>query len=265
MSLVTTRAVLLRSHPYSETSQVLRFYTESLGSLGVMGRGVRAGSGRGGSALDTFAEGTLSVHVKSTLELQTLKEFIPMHPRRGLAADVRRFGGAAVLAELVLRHALEEASPALFDALSEGLDRLERASGEEVVPVVLQEAWRVVSALGYRPILDECVECGRPFGDELARFDLAAGGLRCARCAADRGGPRLGPGARAQLEALLEREPLPHLDRPRAHLRLLSDFVTYHVGVGRPLPSLQVLVDLLGDPSIASPPPLAPRSGGYGA
>ncbi len=251
MSLVTTRAVLLRSHPYSETSQVLRFYTESMGAVGVMGRGVRAGSGKGGNGLDSFAEGTLTLIVKSTRDLQTLKDFVPTRPRRALAADVRRFGGAAVLAELVLRHAGEEASPPLFDALSEGLDRLVASSGDAVVPTVLQEAWRLVGVLGYRPALDGCVACGSPLGDDLARFDLGAGGLRCLRCSPAHGGPRLGPRARAQLAALLDGEAPAVLERPRAHLRLLSDFVTWHVAGGRPLPSLQFLVDLMEPPSVA--------------
>src|SRR5687768_2481008 len=114
MSIVTTAAVLLRSHPCSETSQVLRFYTDSLGAVGVMGKGVRAGSGRGGTGLDTFAGGELTLHVKSTRDLQTLRQFVPTRARRALAADVRRFGGASVLAELVLRHALEDANPVLF-------------------------------------------------------------------------------------------------------------------------------------------------------
>jgi hypothetical protein len=77
--------------------------------------------------------------------------------------------------------------------------------------------------------------------------------MRCARCSASSSGPRLGPGARRQLAALLREGPPPRLDRPRAHLRLLSDFVTYHLGSGRPLPSVQVLVDLIGDPDSALP------------
>ncbi|MSR36667.1 MAG: DNA repair protein RecO [Gemmatimonadetes bacterium] len=257
MALVTTRAVLLRSYPYSESSQVLRFYTESHGAIGAMGRGVRAGTGKTGSSLDTFADGTLSVHMKPTRDLQTLKEFVASQPRRALGSDVRRFGGASVLAELVLRHALEEPSPPLFHALADGLDRLETASGDAVVPTVLQQGWRLVSTLGYRPILDACIECGSPLGDELARFDLAAGGLRCTRCSGAHGGPRLGPGARAQLEALLEHDEPPPLDRARSHLRLFSDFITHHLGLGRPLPSLQVLVDMVGDPSLAEPSPTA--------
>ena len=246
MALVTTRAVLLRSFPYSETSRVLHFYTDSLGGVGVMGKGVRAGSGKAGTPLDSFAEGTLTLYMKPTRDLQTLREFAPTRPRRPLAADVRRFGGAAVLAELVLKHAGEEANPPLFEALSSALDRLTEVPADAVVPTLLREGWLLVSTLGYRPVVEACVECGGALGDELARFDFAAGGLRCARCAREQTGPRLGPGARAQLAALLEEDAaLPELDRPSAHLRLLSDFVTWHLSGGRPLASFEVLAGLL--------------------
>ncbi len=247
MSIITTRAILLRSFPYGETSRILRFYTDALGGVGVMGKGIRRGGGRSGDPLDSFAEGTLTVHVKATRDLQTLREFAPTRARRGLASDVRRFGAAAVLAELVLRHSGEDPNAALFDSLSRALDRLAEASSDVVVPTLLREGWHLVSALGYRPVIESCVECGGPPGDELSRFDFSAGGIRCARCGRQRAGPRLGVGARAQLKALLEEDgELPVLDRPRAHLRLLSDFVTYHLAGGRPLSSFEVLGDLLG-------------------
>ena len=44
MTLVRTRAILFRAHAYSETSQVLRFYTEALG-LAATGVVVTAGKG----------------------------------------------------------------------------------------------------------------------------------------------------------------------------------------------------------------------------
>jgi DNA repair protein RecO (recombination protein O) len=246
MSLVTTRAVLLRSFPYSETSRVLHFYTETLGGIAVMGKGVRAGGGRSGTPLESFAEGALTVYLKPTRELQTLREFSPTRPRRALAADVRRFGGAAVLSELVLKHAGEEANPVLFETLSGALDRLAEAPGESVVATLLRDGWLLVSTLGYRPVVEGCVDCGRELGDELARFDFAAGGLRCADCALGEVGPRLGPRARAQLAELLgDGAALPDLERPRAHLRLLSDFVTWHISAGRPLASFEVLAGLI--------------------
>ena len=247
MTLVSTRAVLLRSFPFGETSRVLHFYTESLGTVAAVGRGVRTGSGKGASGLATFVEGELTLHVKATRELHTLRDFAPTRPRRTLAADVRRFGGAAALAEVVLKHAGEEANPPLFDALSGALDRLAMVPSAAVVPTLLSDAWRLVSTLGYRPVVDHCVECGAMLGETMARFDFAAGGIRCGRCAGTRGGPRLGPGARAQLGALLDGGELPMLDRPRGHLRLLSDFVTYHLSGGTSLASFEVLASLLGD------------------
>jgi len=42
--------------------------------------------------------------------------------------------------------------------------------------------------------------------------------------------------------------PLPALERPRAHLRLLADFVAYHLSEGRPLGSFDVLAGLMPDP-----------------
>ncbi len=245
MTLVTSRGVLLRSFPYSETSRILRFYTDSMGQVGVMARGARAGSGKVGSGLDTFAEGTLMLHVKHTRDLQTLQDFAPTHRRRPLGGDVRRFGGASVLAEIVLKHAGEDANPALFEALSIGLDRLSDVPSDHVIGTLLREGWSLVSTLGYRPVLETCVECGSAPGDAMTRFDFAAGGIRCASCSDVQSGPRLGPGARAQLIALLEGGELPVLERPRAHLRLLADFVTYHVSDGRPLGSFEVLAGMM--------------------
>ena len=267
MSHVTTRAVLLRSFPYSETSRVLRFYTESLGAVGVMARGVRTGSSKQGSGLDIFAEGDLILHIKSTRELHTMKEFTVTIPRRSLGADVRRLGGASVLAEVVLKHAGEDSNPPLFEALSDGLDRLSDAPPNRTVTTLLREGWCLVSALGYRPVTEVCVECGSVPGDALARFDFSAGGIRCAGCSGVEAGPRLGPRARAQLTALLDDTELVEVERPRAHLRLLGDFITYHLSGGRPLTSLKVLSALLDDPAAAPSREAGalPSAGGAGA
>lgn len=244
MSIVSTPAVLLRSFAYGETSLILRFYTRELGVVGVMAKGARR-SRRGADALETFATGTLTLYVKDSRDLQTLKEFDVGRSRRGLSTPLLRFAGASVLGEIVLRHAGEEGNPGLYRRLEEGLDRVEAWEAERLAPGILAEGWGLVAALGYRPVLEGCVECGRVLEDEgeLARFDFSAGGLRCPACAGS--GPRIGPGARAQLLELLEGRPPATLRRPRAHARLLSDFVTYHVSMSRPLDSFRILTPLL--------------------
>jgi DNA repair protein RecO (recombination protein O) len=245
MSLLTTPAVLLRAHPYSESSRILRFYARDAGVVAALARGVRKTGGRDGTGLESFAEGSLTLQVKPTRDLQTLRDFAATRSRRGLGASALRLGAASVVAELVLRHAGEEANPPLFEALGRALDRLEGSDERDVVAAALSESWQLVSALGYHPIIQSCVSCGELLrGDEMSRFDFGAGGVRCPSCAES--GPRVGPGARAQLAALLSGDALPGaLARPRAHLQLLSDFITYHVSGSRPLESFTFLAQMI--------------------
>lgn len=246
MSVTSTRGILLRSHAYSESSRVLRFLTEELGVVGVMARGVRTRAGKGGGGIDLFAESDLVLHVKPGRDLQTLRDAAIRRPRRGLGRHPLRFAAAGVLAEIVLRHHDEGPGDLLFPVLSHGLDRLEEAEGDAVPGVLLVEGWRIVEAFGFPPMLEHCVRCGRMLAaDEMGRFDLESGGVRCADCAEGMVGPRVGPGARRQLVTLLSGEVPDDLRRVRGHLRLLVDFVMHHLSGNRPLDALPVLWSLL--------------------
>jgi len=242
MALITTPAILLRAHPYSETSQILRFFSKDLGVVAVVAKGVRKKGGRFGGGLSSFTEGDLTVYHKEGRDLQTFKDFSTAKARLGLAKDPRRFSGAAVLAELVLQHAGTEENSDLFLQLSAALDAMEASRGDQVLTRLLLEIWTLIGGLGYSPSVRLCVLCGRALdGDEMGRFDFAEGGIRCTRCQVDAHGPRLGPRAREQLLGLIEGSLREELLRPWAHLRLASDFITYHISGGTPLRSLEVL------------------------
>jgi len=246
MSVVTTPAILLRSHPYSETSRILRFYTRDAGVVAAMAKGVRRTGGRRGAPERTFGEGRLTFYLKETRDLQTYREFELENPRGGLSRDPLRFAGASVLGEAVLKHAGSDENPSLFRRLSNSLDALETEDRKALVRRILMELWGLVGELGYTPAVLACVTCGRELeGEELGRFDFAAGGLNCPLCQTGGQGPRLGPVARAQLRGLVTGSLEGELIRPRAHLRLASDFVTYHISGGTPLRSMEVLATLV--------------------
>ena len=242
MPTITTPAILLRTHPYSESSRVLRFYTQELGLLGVMARGVRRGASRGQGAPGTFGEGVAVIAVRESRELQSLIEFTPAKARFGLAGDFRRLAGASIAAELVLRHAGQEPQAELYDALSTGLDRLAGSASGHVTGEVLALCWRMIRILGFSPELSTCTACGRSLekGD-MGRFDLAEGGVRGPECPAPEDSRRIGPVARAQLRCLLQGDAPPGLLKPRAHLTLLDDFTTFHMLGGRRLGSFRFL------------------------
>jgi DNA repair protein RecO (recombination protein O) len=245
MSVVTTPALLLRCFNYSETSQVLRFHTPDYGVVGIMAKGVRRTSGKGRGGLETFGLGNLTFYHKATRDLQTFREFAPERAHRGLASSVMKLAGASILAELVLEHAGAAANPALFARIVAGLAALETVSEVDLLTVILMEAWGIVGALGYAPQLEACVQCDRALNEEdIGRFDFSAGGVRCPECADETGGPRVGPVARTHLAALSEGRFTEDLLKPRAQVRLLSDFVTYHVSHGKPLQSFAFLSGL---------------------
>ena len=245
---VRTRGVLLRAHAYSETSRVLRYFTEDHGLVAVMARGIRKRSAKGGASAGIFDEVQLEVHLRPGRDLQPLRDATLLRGRPGLGRVPIALAAASVLGEIVLRHHGEEPAPVVFAQLSEGLDRLAETPADLVPGVLLGEGWRLVAELGFHPQLTHCVVCGSLLGsDEMARVDFEQGGLRCSRdaCSANFSGPRVGPGARMQLRGFLQGVVPDPLEHDRAHLRLFSDFVAVHVVGGRPLEAFGVFAALL--------------------
>jgi len=241
---VRTEAVLLRAHDYGDTSRILRFYTENHGLVSVMARGVRGRSGKGAATMTSFSSGELTAYVKPHRDLHTMKDFECRTLRAGLASDVLRFTGASAAAELVLAHAEQEPNPDLFATLVGALDEIERVPEPDRAAAVLCALWTLTEAFGFAPQFDACVRCGEVLGDDdFGRFDFAAGGIRCPACSEGAAGPRMGPGARAQLKELLQGRRPADLSHARQHLSLLSDFLSYHV-VSKPLKSLRFLAGL---------------------
>ncbi len=247
MALLSTRAILLKAHPFSETSLILRFLTRERGLVSVMARGVR----RGAAPPGIFSSGVLVLHHRDNRDLQNYREFSVARAHRALAHDVRRFAGASLFADLVLHHAAEEPSAALFAGLEVSLARLADGPPETVAVLILSGAWVLVSLMGYAPELAACVACGKELEDTaVGRLDYAAGGLRCAGCAGPASkAPRVGPRARVQLDALLKGEPVGDLDQVAPHLKVLRTYVHHHIAGSRPLPSFPFLERVVGEPA----------------
>ena len=244
MALVVTEAVVLHAFDYLESSRILRLATSDAGVRSVLARGLRRSTRRFGSALDLFAQGTAQLHVKPGRDLDTLAGFDVTGARPGLAADLGRFTGAAVIAELTLRFGRDAADPDLFVAVVAALDGLVDAPPPHTREAALAGAWHVITALGFAPSVDACSEChGALPPDEPVLFSHPAGGALCARCARLAPAGRRLPGeARAALRAWSHGGGIAVASdaEVRAHQRLLREFVREHLGDDRPLRAFDV-------------------------
>ena len=241
MSAVTTDAIILQGFPYGDTSRILRLLTREHGVRSVMARGATRPRSKFSGLLDPFTEGTATLHLKDTRELQTLSAFELIRSRQSLGHDLLRFGGASLLAEIVLRTASEEAQPDLYDRFAASLDNLSTTNSASVESVLLAETWSLIAALGFAPSLDTCVSCSRSLeSGEETRFSYAAGGVLCDACRGAGGGSALPAHARAALLRMLEGEPVP-LELTAGHWSLLQRYLDHHVLEGAALRSMSFL------------------------
>jgi DNA repair protein RecO (recombination protein O) len=245
MPLIQTTSIILQVFAYGETSKILRLSTPSHGVLSVMARGARRPRSPYGGLLEPFTLGTATMMLKAGRELQTLSGFELGRSGHSLGRDLVRFASASLLAELVLRAGEAGMDPGLFELLDHALERLAAAPPGAVEGEGLAQAWLLVGRLGYSPVLDVCIGCGRELMEtEDGTFDHLGGGARCVACGAGGRGRSLPAAARQALQRLCTGEAV-ELARTAAHWQLLGNFLSHHVIEAGSLKSLGVLVSAI--------------------
>lgn len=239
MDLVVTDAVVLHAFDYLESSRILRLITRDAGIQSVLARGARSSRKRFGTSLDVFVQGIAEYTSRPGRDLGTLTAFDATRSRPELVADMSRFAGACVLAELALRFTSDEPQPGLFDVFVVGLDTIGAAAPDETVSRTLGAAWHMVGELGFAPALEVCANCHTELArDTRTPFSHVAGGVLCGRCARTVPGARpLPPEARVALADWLSGldVQLSSSAEGRAHQRLLREFLDQHLSDGKVL------------------------------
>ena len=243
MPLVSTPAVVLATHRYSETSKIVRLATRDHGVQSVIAKGALRPRSRFGASLQLLSEGTAHLMLHERRDLHVLTAFDVGRVPIGLAGELDRYAAASALAEIMLRFAPSEPHPASFDVLRESIGLLESVPAEAIDAVGIRLVWQLVSSLGFAPALDACVRDGAPLPPSgPVAFSTREGGSLCVRCASQLEATRLPADARTALAALIDADAeLPDLDpkHAAAHRRLAARFVRFHLGEGAALPALE--------------------------
>ncbi len=181
MPFTRTEAVCLRKIDYSETSQVLRFYSREHGKIACIAKGSRRRKTAFHGTFDLLGVYDLIRIEKQpdSLDLLTQAEVVRGFSR--LAADYARFSAACYVAEFVDAFTAEGLSvEGLYPATIETLDRLDR--GVRIADAVFSFEARALRALGYFPRLRECGFCRKKIGPPEAYFAPRDGGAVCLSC-----------------------------------------------------------------------------------
>jgi len=173
-------AVVLRHGDWGEADRLLTLYTREQGMVRAVAKGVRKMTSRKAGHLQPFTHITVQLAKGRDLlivtQVETVNAFLSLHD------DLEKTSYAAYIVELLLRFSYEEegGNPTIFRLLTETLDRLEKE--EESWLAIRYYEMRLLDAVGFRPQLFVCANCGREILPEDQFFSFTSGGVICPRC-----------------------------------------------------------------------------------
>ncbi len=185
MAVYKSKGIVLRSIRYGEADRILDLYTQDVGLVSAIAKGVRRTKSRFGGRLEPLSCVDFLAYEGRTLD--TITQVEVLRSFRGVRENLARLKVAGSMVAIV--RALsggDEADRRVFNLLYHALDALEgRQEGMESVEVAFSLKLSILA--GYTPRLDFCVSCERDLDEGQLYFAPSLGGVLCADCRAATG------------------------------------------------------------------------------
>ena len=179
---LSSEAVVLKSIDYSDTSLIVRLFTEQFGKVTVIAKGARRPKRSSAGILRPPNHIAVWYRYKEGREIQTLtqSEFVTRYPR--LSTDLAKSAAAMVTIEMLDRAVHDfDPHPVLFRLVTSTLGRLDQSEGDVTVILHFYQL-QLARQLGFAPHLNTCIHCGQPI--KAAVLDTTTGDLVCTQCRA---------------------------------------------------------------------------------
>ncbi|MEE9162788.1 MAG: DNA repair protein RecO [Candidatus Neomarinimicrobiota bacterium] len=176
----SSEAVVLRMVNYSDTSLIVRLFTELYGKVTVIAKGARRIKQGVVGLLQPPNHLAVWYHHKEQRDVQNLakSEFVERYPR--LAGQLPKSAAAMVAIEMLDRAVQDsDPHPLIFRLITSTLRRLDQLDGEERTVLHFFQL-HLARQLGFAPHFHACERCGRTLSS--ATMNGATGRLLCTQC-----------------------------------------------------------------------------------
>ena len=186
--LTKDHAICIRTVDYSETSQIVTFFTKSSGKISVIAKGSKRPKSAFEGPIEMFSHGKIVFSDSTRKKLVTLTEFQQQSGFTALAADLFALNCSLFAAELTDK-LTDEHDPhtGLFDGLLQFLQNAQDAKGkpDALLSLILFQL-TLLKEIGLKPVLNACANCKNPVlaGGDDTYFSSLANGLICRDCEA---------------------------------------------------------------------------------
>ena len=170
MPTYTTDAIVLGRRNLGEHDRILTLLTRDYGKLNAVAKGARKGNSKLSGATEPFTQLKLMLATGRSLDIISQCEISNSHP--ALRSDIGRLTRSSYLCDLLdcLIHERDETSiKAIYDLSVAALSLLEKESVWKDSPLHGFE-FRLLTILGYMPVLNHCVLCDMELSDQMVAF-----------------------------------------------------------------------------------------------
>jgi DNA repair protein RecO (recombination protein O) len=191
--LINDQAVCIRAIDYSETSQVVTFFTRQTGKVTVMAKGAKRQRSPFGGTVEIFSYGNIVFTDSGRDKMATLVEFEPLAglvDSSILASDFFALNCCLFAGELVNVLTKDyDPHPGLFDTLLAFLQEASRHKIPEsrrgrLLARLVSFQLGLLREIGLYPVFEYCVNCRNAFSERWPEvyFSNTARGLICRDC-----------------------------------------------------------------------------------
>jgi len=183
-------AVCIRALDYSETSQIVSFFTREHGKLSAIAKGSKRSKSSFDGPIEIFSHGRVVFSERNRESLATLTEFEQEPSFTQLLHNLFVLNCCLFAAELVSSMTDEyDPHPELFDKFLQFLKNIGQQAEQSLdegrmlgLLIVFQLV--LLKQVGLQPVVDACANCRKPFGSDWREyyFSSSAKGLICKDC-----------------------------------------------------------------------------------
>jgi DNA repair protein RecO (recombination protein O) len=179
------KGICIRRTDYSESSQILTFFTAQNGKLSVIAKGARRPKSPFGGPVELFSAGDMVFSLRDGEKLATLTEFNPTFFGFEIRKKLFALNCAFFVCEL-LNLFTKELDPhfGMFNEAIVFLQRLEETSDDKILPFLILFQLALLGETGSKFLCDCCANCKRKFSSDWQQFyfSSSANGLVCRDC-----------------------------------------------------------------------------------
>ncbi len=181
-NIIKCRGIVLKTTPFKESSLIASVFTDRMGKVRLMAKGIRRPKSKMCGAMEPFSLDEIIFYRREFKDIYTLSDAVVVDCFPRVRGDPYRVGAAMVVCEYFDKSLpMEEPDTAVFSELVSFLKRLENVPADSVRALVFGHLARALSGSGVMPHLDDCVRCHRSlhYDNNKVDFSVGAGGLVC--------------------------------------------------------------------------------------